>query len=1037
MAYISLSFLGPFQAWSDHGAVSGFRTVKERALLAYLLIENDHPLRRDMLAELFWPGRPEGTGRNNLRQALYGVRSVLNQAGVSSLLNVKTEEIQFLVGRHNEQIWRNQIWVDVFAFKYFQEFADSHFHNREEPCSYCMEHWKQAVEIYRGEFLEDIFVDDSQEFQEWLIIRREQYFKQQLQVLQHLADAYHQMGDYSQAAVYALQQVKMDPLQENLHRQAMLLLAKAGRLGEALERYELCREELRANLGIEPDDTTTALYEEIRSGSYDAWKGQQPASSHNLPVFLTPFIGREMELSQIAGLLRNPDCRLVSLVGPGGVGKTRLAVEAAQANLQLFPDGVHFIALDSLRSADFLPEMVAEMIGLVSGSDEDISDRLFDFLRNKHLLLVMDNFEHLLAGSRLVIEILKAAPFVKIIVTSRERLHFQAEFLIDLTGLPFPRLEEAVSEDHPALNKYEAVRLFLERAGRVRADCVNNQDDLQAAGQICKLMEGLPLGIELAASWVRDFSLPDLAREVQHSLAFLQTSLRDIPERHRSLWASFEHSWSLLSLPERDVFARLSVFTGSFSVAAAQAITGAAFPWIIRLLDQSLLRRVDAGRYELHPLLRQYAGQKLADMGSTREETYRHHAAYFARFLNQRAVGMMGGRQAEYLNDVEVELDNVRAAWDWAVNQCDTQLLGLAANGWFFFFESRSRWEESKNHFSAAVNSLQCAELDRDGKLALAVCTLRLGLFYCRLTQFERARDLLEESRRMLTDLQAEGEKVLLYLGLAFLNLWLSQFDEAWQNLEACQEIAAAHGNLWGKAWAQELQAEIAFESSQTGMSETPFLGTLAMFKQNGDLRGQARAQNFLGNIAIVQNRCEAAREFFEHMLSNLEQIGDVWGIAAGYNKLGQLMCVQGNYRQAQQFFERGLHLLEKSGDRRRIALANRDLGETLMAQGDAVRGKHHLRLALQICREVGSIPLALDVLTGWIVIFMKGGEYKRAFDLAHCVLSTPGGDRLTRHRAKSLVERAEEQVAAHSSLPDSDPLPIWGWVEALLTTSD
>ena len=390
------------------------------------------------------------------------------------------------------------------------------------------------------------------------------------------------------------------------------------------------------------------------------------AGMKNLPLPRTSFVGRASELEEIDRLLEDPDCRLLTLVGPGGAGKTRLALEAAARRVDRYPHGVHFVPLASVASPDFLAPALAESIQFaVDGVHSSLSaqEQLLDYLSERSTLLVLDNFEHLVEGSGLLGEVIERAPHVELLTTSRERLNVQSEWVFDVEGL-------GLAEN--GNGSASAVRLFVERATQVVPGFALDDAGHSQALRICRLVDGMPLGIELAASWVSVLSCAEIADEIEGNIDFLATSMRDVPERHRSLRAAIDQSWRLLTDEQRSAFSRLSVFRGSFDRGAAVAVTGADLRLLSELVAKSLLRRPDFGRFELHELLRQYAAEQLRGCHPARQADARErHARHYAAMLLERQAALMGPELAVARDELRGELDNLRAAAEWTLVEDD------------------------------------------------------------------------------------------------------------------------------------------------------------------------------------------------------------------------------------------------------------------------------------------------------------------------------------------------------------------------------
>jgi predicted ATPase/DNA-binding SARP family transcriptional activator/GAF domain-containing protein len=359
---------------------------------------------------------------------------------------------------------------------------------------------------------------------------------------------------------------------------------------------------------------------------------QPSAHKHNLPLQPTPFVGRKAVLAEIADRLQDPDCQLLTLVGPGGSGKTRLALEVGVAQLDNYTHGVWFVSLAPLQSVDAIVPTVAQALEFRFYEEGEPWQQLLDYLRQKSLLLIMDNYEHLLDGTDLVTEILKTAPDVKVLATSRARLNVGGEHRFQITGMDFPELTPSTSAD---AIQYSAVKLFLQGARRAQPGFELTDENLGGVVDVCRVAEGMPLAIRLAAAWVEMLTPAEIAVETSQGIDFLETGLRDVPERQRSVRAIFDHSWKLLAEREREVFQALSAFRGGFTREAAQEVAGASLRELRILVDKSLLHRTPAGWYEVHGLLRQYAAEKLAATPAAWETTHDRHCAYYAAALQQ------------------------------------------------------------------------------------------------------------------------------------------------------------------------------------------------------------------------------------------------------------------------------------------------------------------------------------------------------------------------------------------------------------------
>lgn len=636
-----------------------------------------------------------------------------------------------------------------------------------------------------------------------------------------------------------------------------------------------------------------------------------PSRRHNLPLQTTPFVGRQAELAALGQLLADPTVRLVTILGAGGMGKSRLALAAAERQLGSYEHGVYFVSLVLLESAENLLPAVARALNFTFSEGREPRQQLLDYLQHKNVLLLLDGFEQLPAATELVSDILRAAPGVYILATSRERLRLQNEQLFPIQGLDFPRQEEgpgrSLAVDEAA--NYAAVQLFLQGARRVRPGYQLNEGDLPALARICRLVQGMPLAILLAAAWVEMLSPAEIAEEIGQGLDFLETDLSDVPERHRSVRAIFDYSWNLLGEREQQVFRQLSVFRGGFTRPAAQQVSGASLQELITLVNKSLLHRDPAGRYEVHALLRQYAAEQLARWPEEERAARERHAAHYWEMLPQGDAELKGARAEVALVELEMELENIRLAWNWRIDQGRVTGLKEAADCLAYFYRRRGRFHEGEAIYRQTVGRLaslvtQAASPPAGLLQAQARLLAWQSNFSQSIGQSGPAGQLIQEAaaileRPELAGQDARAEKALILQQMAGVSRFAGRREEARHFYHESLALYRSLDDAWGEATSVEQLGWLAVHLGEYGEAHRLLGETLPLYQRLGNKYGIASTLWGLGVTLLYQGQFEAAEPLLQEALQIFRAIHFRQGLAQVLTSLGETAKLLGKFSEA------------------------------------------------------------------------------------------------------------------------------------------
>ncbi len=727
---------------------------------------------------------------------------------------------------------------------------------------------------------------------------------------------------------------------------------------------------------------------------------QPPAT--NLPITSTPLIGREPELTAIDNLLHDPECRVLTIFGPGGIGKTHLAIEVAYLHKDLLPDGACFVSLASLSSPTYLVPAIADALGFSFQGQVEPRTQLLNDLSSKRILLVLDNAEHLLEGVELFVEILECGPEVKLLVTSRERLNIQGEWVFEIQGLPVP----ASLHDKRA-SDYSAVALFLQSAQRAKVGFEIKDEEWADVVFICQMLEGMPLGIELAAAWVPLLTCQEIASEIARSLDFLTTSMRDVPIRQRSLRATFDYSWNLLSEDERHLLSRLAIFKGGFQREAAEQVAGASLSSLLALVSKSLVSRTDGGRFDLHEVVRQFALSHLTDDPQF-EATHDRHCDFYLALLRDREEALQGAAQREALRDLTDEIDNLRSAWSWGVERQKFLSIESALRSFGWFYEMRGWFDEGVESLELVAKALRAHPEDEEMQRVLGQVLAQQGLLLFRQGRYWQAMELYEKS---LVFLRPFGDPALLLDPLVFSGIicfLIGDFERSQSLTDECLACARAAGNRWFEAYALYSQGAITYHTGPYEEAYDQMMAGIDVWRELGDARYTALGLNWISPVTIKLGRYEQAQAFLQEGLALCEGVGDRWGIGTAYRHMGLLALVQGDITEAQALFQKSLDTFAGFLTGWDVVRTLIHMAEAAAKAGDPLEARRIYLEGLKIALEAQATSLILDNLAGLAELQAQAGGSEYAFALSQKVLEHSASTFDARLRAGKIASATE-----------------------------
>jgi DNA-binding SARP family transcriptional activator/predicted ATPase len=1034
---LKIHTLGGLSILYDEQPLTGLVSRKAEALLVYLAVNQFCPQSREMLSAMLWDDRSQEQALTNLRVLVNSLKKHL-----APFITITRTTLAL-----NPQA---NIWIDAISLDHTIQSGSKWTEKNPLGNTAFFDQLAKALELYHGDFLFGYNLNQAEQFEDWILSEREHLRSSVITAYQNLITYRATKNDLALAVRDSNKLIRLDRTNENAHRWIMQLLAQNGQVQTALAHYESYQKWLAVELKARPEVETSMLYEQIRKGSIPAVNAyhnsarksfwiSDPAflqSDHSSkpdvktwydaeivanapqkseinpyefiqttgkqPTFLHSFIGRSSEMAWIDQNLQDPDCRLIAITGPGGVGKSRLAIEAAARNQQLFPDGVHLVCFSDPDPSINLQTSLARSLGLKPIQGLSLTRQIISFLQHRQILLILDEFERPLIETPEVTKFINEAPGIKIIITSRQNKAFDFDAQLNLTGLPC-----ATSSNIESAQDLSAVQLFIECSWRVNQSFHLTKDDLTYVLSICKQVDGLPLGIELAAACTYGQTCQQIAADLRNNLDILDCVQTD---QQKSLRTAFESSWQMLSTPEQNALSRLSVFNGVFTPQAALAVSKANSQDITALANKSLLHSTYSGLHFLSTTIRLYAAEKLAENQAVFAQNQERYLFFYSELLIEQGAALMeAGTIPKAVNRIEFELSNIENAWNIATSAGKFSTLNDLLIILFKFFQSSGRLKDGYRFLMTLTTRLQArTELSTENSQLLARSLDYLGWFQLLLGQVRNARETLEKCEQVLQTLSdsSTGAQMAHDMISGQIQLAGGNIESAISCFENALSLARQIGDLRNEAFAQLYLARIAIEQNREAGELLEFCGTT--FQQLQNQRGYILALILQGQNDFLKGNIHEARCKFEKALAAKNESIDPLEEALSLYHLGLIFAAQGQTDMAIELQRSALSIFHTAGILRGCTGCLCEMGELTLLNGNQEEALEYFCEALSTCSP-DDIPTFLELLTSSANFLELNDRPNQALELLAFSFNHPSSKRLNRQRAWQKIEHLRE----------------------------
>lgn len=959
IADFNLKCFGGFHLEVNGNPIHNFRSGKARALLVYLAVESPRRFRRSHLAGILWSEFREDQALHSLRQTLVWLKKAMPDFNNQTPLLITSQDTIGI----NPEI---NIHVDLLDFENYSKNALKYFRQEKHLDHINILNLKKAIDLFKGSFLERFTMDESPLFDEWVLTIRENTDQKAAELLALLCEYHERRREYDLASEYADRIITLTPWDEPAYVHSMRLHALRKHWSTAKKRYFQLKDYLKKNFSIEPIKSVSDLYEEIRHLSIDdrlLLPKILPAGSC-LPTTSSPFIGRKEEIEELINMLSDPKIRLVTLVGIGGIGKSRLAIEIGIQLYGLYVNGNFFVSLRETSGVEGIIHQIAECMDISFSGTTSPQSQLLNYLREKRCLLILDCFEHLLDHDEnliLLTVILKQAPGVKFLITSREPLRLEEEHIFPIHGLGYDSEKERMLQGHL---QPDAITLFENKAKQVNHHFTFDNANRKTAEKICQFVEGHPLSIELLASNTRTHNLNDLLSEIERGLLSIKSSICNGLPDQKSLGTVLERSWDLLDHSQQRSLARLACFQGGFSLDAAIEVGETSKEILITLADKSLIKSGPNERLALHELIRQFSLQK-ANEFDLYQPALKSHAEYYVSLIEKMVKQDPVIHAENFLEMMETEQVNIGNTWEYFINNRIPQKLSLMIEPLFIFYNTQSRFQEGMLLFQNALISINEADLNQEDEL-VGKLKIRVGFFAHRLRQNSLAFEMFSDGRKIFSRIHNLRESGLALLGFGNYNLRHKEFDLAIENTEKSLEYFRKIDDISNLARAYELLGLIHNRRANFLSAKEMLAHSIQLSRKINDRRGLISSLNQLGDLACNEGDFKTAENLFLESLSYSRAYKDRYDQAILLNNLASVYRPLNDYDHEREVLLESLTLCREIGDQDGEAIALNNLGDLSVVLGDFEQAIQYCQKSLQIAQIIGedwTIIINYDIL--------------------------------------------------------------------------